>query len=140
MKISEKIGVALSMAMLLSFAATAGDKPKMDTNNDGMVSASEHAAGSQKMFEAMDANSDGSVTAAEMDAVHQARMKEGKATMPMSSADKIKSKDTNGDGMLSAAEYSAGAQRKFSDMDANHDGNLSQTEMKAGDPMASKDK
>ena len=45
--------------------------------------------------------------------------------MPMSSADKIKSKDTNGDGQLSAAENAAGAQRNFAAMDTNHDGNLS---------------
>lgn len=131
MRTSEKIGIALSTAMLLSFTAMAGDPTKLDTDGDGMVSASEHAAGSQKMFESMDANSDGNVTATEMDAAHQARMKEGKSTMPMSSADKIKSKDTNGDGQLSAAENAAGAQRNFAKMDANHDGNLSQTEIRA---------
>ena len=139
MKISEKIGVALSMATLLSFAAMAGDPPKMDTNGDGMISASEHAAGSQQMFDTMDANKDGNVTAAEMDAHHQTRMNEGKSTMPMSSADKIKSKDTNGDGQLSAAENAAGAQRNFAKMDANHDGNLSLAEVKAS-AMASQDK
>jgi Ca2+-binding EF-hand superfamily protein len=140
MKTSEKIGVALSMAMLLPFAAMADDK-KMDTNGDGMVSASEHAASAKKMFDAMDANHDGNVTAAEMDAMHQARMKEGKATMSMSSADKIKAKDTNGDGMLSAAENAAGAQRNFDAMDTNHDGNLSAAELKAGhEAMAAKSK
>jgi hypothetical protein len=142
MKTAANIGVALFMAMLLSPAAMAGDKHKMDTNGDGMVSAGEHSAGAKQKFDAMDANHDGNVTAAEMDARHQARMKEGKATMPMamSSAEKIKTMDSNGDGMLSAAEHSAGAQRRFSEMDANHDGNLSQTERKAADPMAATDK
>ena len=141
MKISEKIGVALPMATLLSFAAMAGDPPKVDTNGDGMISASEHAAGSQKMFDTMDANKDGNVSAAEMDAHHQTRMSQGKSTMSMSSADKIKSKDTNGDGVLSSAENAAGAQRNFDAMDTNHDGNLSASEVKAGhDAMVSKDK
>jgi Ca2+-binding EF-hand superfamily protein len=75
-----------------------------------------------------------------MDAGHQ-RMKGAKA-MPgkgmgdmkheMSSAEKIKTMDTDGDGMLSTSEHDAGAQKMFTDMDANHDGSLSRAEMEAG--------
>lgn len=38
----------------------------MDTNNDGKLSASEHAAGAKKMFGKMDKDHDGSLTAQEM--------------------------------------------------------------------------
>ena len=35
----------------------------MDTDQDGSISATEHAAGAKKMFEKMDADGDGIVTA-----------------------------------------------------------------------------
>lgn len=38
----------------------------MDTNNDGKLSAAEHAAGSKQMFSKMDADRDGSLTAQEV--------------------------------------------------------------------------
>jgi hypothetical protein len=126
----------LLLAMLFSPAVMAGDGDKakmMDSNADGVVSAAEHSAGARKMFDGMDANHDGNVTAAEMDARHQAKMKEGKSVKTgMSSADKIKTIDTNGDGQLSAAEHEAGSQKKFAEMDTNKDGNLSQAEFAAG--------
>ena len=43
----------------------------MDTDHDGSVSASEHAAGAKKMFEMMDKDGDGIVTADEMSAAHK---------------------------------------------------------------------
>lgn len=39
---------------------------KMDTNNDGKLSAAEHAAGTKQMFGKMDSDGDGSLTAQEM--------------------------------------------------------------------------
>jgi Ca2+-binding EF-hand superfamily protein len=39
---------------------------KMDTNNDGKLSAAEHAAGAKQMFSKMDTDGDGSLTAQEM--------------------------------------------------------------------------
>lgn len=55
----------------LAFGAAAYDTrvQMMDTNKDGVVSASEHAAGARRMFEWLDADRDGRVTAAEMNAV-----------------------------------------------------------------------
>lgn len=38
----------------------------MDTNNDGKLSAAEHAAGAKKMFSKMDSDRDGSLTAQEV--------------------------------------------------------------------------
>lgn len=103
----------------------------MDTDGDGRVSRAEHAAGAKKMFDEMDANHDGSVTAAEMTACHE--MKGDKpAKDAMSSADKIKVMDTNGDGQLSKAEHDAGADAMFTKMDTDGDGFLSASECKAG--------
>src|SRR5204862_1847465 len=73
-------GIALALA--LAFASSpyaAGTKSpsdaefsKMDANEDGKITAEEHAAAARKMFEMMDRNKDGKVTAAEMDAAHAA--------------------------------------------------------------------
>jgi Ca2+-binding EF-hand superfamily protein len=105
----------------------------MDTDRDGKISPAEHAAGSRMMFQKMDANHDGKVTAAEMDVFH-AKMAVGqKATpMTMSSAEKIKAIDTNGDGALSAEEHAAGSKMMFDKMDTDKDGYLSKAELEAG--------
>jgi Ca2+-binding EF-hand superfamily protein len=123
--------------LMISASAMADDKAKMmDTNNDGMVSSAEHAAGAKKMFGEMDANADGNVTAAEMDAYKATKMKDkaGKEgdRPKMSSADKIREIDTDGDGKISAAEHEAGSQKMFGKMDTDGDGSISQAEMKAG--------
>jgi hypothetical protein len=49
----------------------------------------------------------------------------------MTSAEKIKKMDTNGDGVLSAAEHEAGARMMFAQMDANKDGRVTAAEMDA---------
>ncbi len=144
-----------------SVAWASNDKFKtMDSNGDGMITAAEHAAGAKAMFEEMDANKDGNVTAAEMDAGHGMMrdhaddmhgMKAGEKArsemampgkgmsekgmhhdMAMSSAEKIATMDTNGDGMLSAAEHDAGAAAMFRKMDTDGNGSLSRKEMDAG--------
>jgi hypothetical protein len=46
---------------------SSADKIKqLDTNNDGALTATEYADGSQKMFRKLDADGDGNLTAAEM--------------------------------------------------------------------------
>ena len=130
----------------------AGDKFKMmDANGDGMVSASEHAAGVTKMFGEMDANGDGNVTAAEMDAKHD-RKRAAKGNMTsndaamddmhreMSSSEKIAKMDTNGDGVLSASEHDSGARSMFTQMDTDGNGSLSKQEMAAGHAMMKSEK
>jgi len=133
-----KSGISNAMwlgVLLVPAAAMAGDDKArlMDTNNDGVISSAEHAAGAKTMFTQMDANNDGKVTAAEMDAYHASKMG-GKAgdKMKMSSADKIKKIDTDGDGAISAAEHDAASAQMFEKMDANGDGNVTAAEMKAG--------
>jgi len=134
MKSGNSMALWLGVLLLAPAAAMAGDdKAKlMDTNSDGMVSSAEHAAGAKTMFTQMDANSDGKVTAAEMDAFHASKMAGKGDKMKMSSAEKIKKIDTDGDGAISAAEHDAGSAQMFTRMDANGDGNLTAAEMKAG--------
>ena len=98
----------------------------MDSNGDDAISADEHAAGAKAMFDGMDANKDGTVTAEEMEKAHPHGDKK------MSSPDKIKAIDTNGDGQLSAAEHAAGSAAMFDKMDTDHNGSLSASEWKAG--------
>lgn len=146
-----RMAAVLSLALALGAPALADDSgarfKMMDANNDGMVSAAEHAAAVTRMFGEMDADGDGTVTAAEMDARH-AMKKPAKAKEPMtsndavmdhgamhremSSAEKIARMDTNGDGMLSAAEHDAGARTMFSEMDTDGNGSLSRQELAAG--------
>jgi len=123
----------LAALLLVPVAAMAGDdKAKlMDTDGDGKVSSAEHAAGAKTMFTQMDANSDGKVTAAEMDAAH-AKKGAKAGTMKMTSAEKIKKIDTDGDGALSASEHDAGSAQMFTKMDADGDGFITAAEMKAG--------
>ena len=132
--------VMLSALTLASPSFAADSKPatadaefrKMDTNKDGKVSASEHAAGAKQMFETMDANKDGKVTVAEMDAAYQ-RITGRKATKSdMSAADKIKVVDTNGDRVLTAEEHAAGSRAMFEKMDRDKDGFLTKAELAAG--------
>src|SRR5688572_17793783 len=108
----------------------------MDADADGKVTPDEHAAGARKMFETMDANKDGKVAADEMEAAH-AQMAGDKAKKmahgkEMSAAEKIKVVDTNGDGVLTAEEHTAGARTMFDKMDSNKDGSLTKGELKAG--------
>jgi Ca2+-binding EF-hand superfamily protein len=145
-KLNGVLGFALGIAGAGGFAlpsvAFANDvetmAQEMDTNADGKITPDEHAQWASRMFERMDANRDGKVTAAEMTAAHQKMA--GKKTAQgekgekgeLSAAEKIKKFDTNGDGVLTADEYAAGAHAMFEKMDTDHDGYLTRAEMKAG--------
>ena len=125
MKSGTSMALWLGVLLVPATAMAGDDKAKlMDTNNDGVISSAEHAAGAKTMFTQMDTNSDGKVTAAEMDAHHASRMKGEK--MKMSAADKIKKIDTDGDGAISAGEHDARSAKKFTKMGANGDGNTVQ--------------
>ena len=139
-KISLRTVALVGGVTLASLAFSAGPKAgkpdaeftTMDTNKDGKVSAEEHAAAAKKMFGTMDANRDGKVTAAEMDAAHQRVTGKKAKKTDMSSADKIKVIDTDGDGILSAEEHAAGSRAMFEKLDTDKDGFLTKDELAAG--------
>ena len=121
----------------ISSPAVAGDGPgcphkaaHVDAEGSayGQISASDHAAGAQKRFEAMDANHDGKITAAEINA-GQGAERIAWAKKAMSADSKIKTFDHNKDGVLSAAEYAEGSQAIFNALDVNSDGYLKADEM-----------
>ena len=105
----------------------------MDTDHDDRLSPAEHAAGAKRMFDVMDANKDGKVTSAEMDAAQQKISgKKRHGEKKMSSREKIKVVDTDGDGTLTAAEHEAGSRKMFDKMDGDKDGFLTREELAAG--------
>jgi hypothetical protein len=144
-------GFALATGAYAGGGSGQAELKMMDTDQDGSVSASEHAAGAKKMFEKMDADGDGIVTAKEMDAAHKdmptahsqdsstvsSRQPEPRSSdasgKPMKSASaKIKAIDTDSDGTISAAEHEAGSKKMFEKMDKDHNGKLSAAEIQAG--------
>ena len=124
-------GLAFSTAAFADHMAGQHGFSAMDTNADGKISADEHAAGAKGMFDAMDADHDGKVTAAEMTAAHD-KMGAKPMANEMSAADKIKTIDTNGDGILTADEHAAGSRTMFDRMDTDKDGFLTKAEFDAG--------
>ncbi|MCY7312862.1 MAG: hypothetical protein LH491_04360 [Pseudoxanthomonas sp.] len=93
-----------------------------DSNQDGAVTAAEHAAHAKAMFERMDANHDGRINATEMDAGQQGMHGQGDMRAMM---------DSNHDGTITAAEHTAGASARFARIDANRDGFVSRAEFDA---------
>lgn len=127
----KKTLVLLGCVLALPAFAATDIFARMDVDRDGRVSAQEHAMGSRGMFVAMDANKDERVTAAEMTAA-QAKITGESDAGGMTSAEKIKVVDGDGDGVLTAAEHAAGSKALFEKMDRNNDGRLSRREFEAG--------
>jgi hypothetical protein len=123
---------AMVGSLALSGAALAGDPAKLDTDKDGKVSAAEYTAGVKTSFDKLDANADGKVTASEMDSAYTTSKPGVGAAQTPSSADRIKTLDTDGDGSLSLSEHEAGSKSMFDQLDADKDGSLSSAEIKAG--------
>lgn len=124
--------LASSLAMAMSHTKDEKEFAMMDTDKDGKVSAAEYAAGAKAMFEKMDANKDGKVTAEEMTASHQAVTGHKAKKGDMTSAEKIKVVDSDGDGVLTAEEHAKASADMFAKMDTDKDGFLSKKEMAAG--------
>jgi Ca2+-binding EF-hand superfamily protein len=139
------LAIACALALSPAFAGDNGDDDghkghtsaqsemkMMDTDKNGRITMAEHTMGAKKMFEKIDADYDGRVTATEMDAAHK-DMPSAHSSKPVkSSANKIKTIDTDSDGVISAEEHEKGSQKMFSQLDKNEDGNLTQAEIQAG--------
>jgi hypothetical protein len=122
-------GLAVSAATL---AAAPSEFASMDSNGDGRVTMREHARAAERMFQMMDANGDGKVTAEEMAAAQQTITGRKPGPQDLSAAEKISAVDTEGDGVLTAAEHADAARAMFLTMDRNKDGSLSPAEFESG--------
>ena len=119
-----------------SLPATADDSPgcqrpqlkEAEGNADGGITAEKHAATAGKRFEMMDKDRNGKITADEIAASHGAESIIW-ANHPESATEKIHDLDTNRDGVLTEAEYSAGSQRMFHTLDVDGNGVLTPSEM-----------
>jgi Ca2+-binding EF-hand superfamily protein len=119
------LSTLLGGLVVAAAVAVAGDdtSARADTDNDGRISAQEHAAAAQAKFQRMDANHDGKLTADE-----RAQRRAG-AEDAGSHRRGMASMDADNDGAMTRAEHAAGAQAMFDRMDANHDGKLAADEM-----------
>lgn len=138
------IAVAMSAGLglaALGGAALADNKgpglfERSDKDGDGFVTKEEFAAGRDVIFSQIDANSDGVLDQAELDKAHEAfrqRMSEaGKQPKPEGEhrARFMKRLDTDEDGKITAAEFSAAGERMFAKLDDNTDGKLAKDEMR----------
>ncbi len=93
-----------------------------DINKDGKVTKDEMSQKKMKFFDIIDADKDGAITLEEA--------KKGRKAVRMAhKAEMMKKIDTDGNGLVSEAEFTAIAAKKFKKMDANGDGNLSMEEL-----------
>jgi Ca2+-binding EF-hand superfamily protein len=122
---------------------------RMDANGDGKLDSAYRAAMQAKMFDRIDANHDGSISRDEFAAMHRGHDGDQAMGQPGARDGKrgghhmgmrghrgggmgmMKAADTNNDGAISQAEFTAGALKRFDAADANHDGTVTQAERKA---------
>lgn len=119
-------GLALGLALLSSpaaFAAT-GDAAfdRLDTDGSGTISRAEFLDLRKRMFAAIDADHSGTLTRAEIDAARAAQ-----GDKAPRADDRIWAQDTNNDGQLTLAEFTARL-RGFDLADRNGDGQLDRAE------------
>jgi Ca2+-binding EF-hand superfamily protein len=106
-----------------------------------------HGGGATRLFEQFDANQDGRLTQAEIDQVRQSRLgefdqnRDGSLSleeyqalwmdaMRESMVDRFQAHDDDGDGMVTAEEFSEPFDRIVSRLDQNGDGELTADEMR----------
>lgn len=92
-----------------------------DTNGDGNVSKAEFLERRSEAFQDLDADRSGSLTAAEFELAVSLRMKRF-------SSRAFAKVDTDGNGVISQAEWDQSPPRAFDKLDKNSDGVLTSTE------------
>lgn len=132
--------ILLSSLLLASVAAIAapaiadnhgkrGDGiTRLDTNGDGTITRAEADAPRLERFAAADTNGDGALTQAELEthaeAERQRRMEERKARH-------FARLDSDGNGTISAEEFTNRGSGRFARLDANDDGSVTAEEIEA---------
>jgi len=123
---------AAALAAPAAFAST-GEFAQMDSNNDGVVSSSEHEVYARKMFDLVDRNHDDKITVEELDAAEGKVSRHASGPTEISAAARIRRRDMNGDGIISQGEQADGAAQKFQMLDADKNGQLTPQEFASGE-------
>jgi hypothetical protein len=132
---------SLALCATPAFAIEAEKKlDRLDRNDDGRISRSEHADRAERIFAKMDADGNNVVTLAELkewkdddhddkdDVKRKNRHKRAFAS-DQSPTDKFRALDQNGDGRLTAAEHADACKKRFEKIDKNNDGTLTESEL-----------
>jgi Ca2+-binding EF-hand superfamily protein len=100
---------------------------KADTNHDGVVTIDEYVAAAKALYAQLDTQHNGKVSASEIATSPRAQDRAVKVAERL-----IKHMDTNGDGVVSQAEFLAAAKTRFARLDKNGDGFIDADEMTGG--------
>lgn len=92
---------------------------RLDTNEDGVLTAEELAAPSVKLVENADTDGDGALSAEELETFRDAKRAERRAE---------RDPDTNGDGVVDRIEFIEAAEKRFDRLDRDGDGVLAEDE------------
>lgn len=137
-KLSWLWGVAAMVAGTVAQAAAPGLGifSRMDGNGDGKVSLAEFQAGHAAQLGRLDGNQNGTVTIAEVDAFFAGHAGQGNANARLAQArlTGIKAADSNGDGVVSAAEFATAGNAEFQSVDSNGDGFITAAEAQNAAP------
>jgi Ca2+-binding EF-hand superfamily protein len=110
----------------------------LDANHDGVVTEDEYLAGATAQFKKLDVQGNGQLTAQSLASSPEALKRDEHRAQH-----EVKRLDTNGDGVVSQAEYLAAAKTRFGRLDKNGDGFIDSDELPAhhwahgGKPMPS---
>lgn len=139
MKLTKSIAVGTAIvATLFAGAAYAehhrgghdGERPdpieRLDLNGDDAITKDEVDAARAARFSEIDANVDGVVTIDEMTAYHAAKAAERHAKRAERRLERV---DSDGDGVISEAEFMAQEDRLFTRADADGDGVVTREEV-----------
>ena len=106
---------------------------RMDSNNDGVVSSSEHEVYARQTFDTIDTNHDDNISAEELTAAEGKVSRHATGPTEASAAARIRRRDVNADGIISQGEQADGARQKFAMLDADSNGQLTPQEFASGE-------